>query len=226
MKSKQNAFFNGYIIILCLCFLCKLLSYFGIIAEFGYWNRFVVAATVSTCFFCVADAIEQYYDLLKLMSIKAEMIKAREYSILERNLEFIEKTLSKEEPNYDEKAAKGDRLLKRTENLLQHKKENNISLDKKIIYYINLVGFMIFLSVFIFEPLYQILISYQDILTIFAFIVVLVSIAYKDHRLQPLSEKLDQTAHNLDRTDLASTIIEIYRLKEEKENGQNEDAHA
>lgn len=86
MKSKQDAFFNGYIIILCLCFLCKLLSYFGIIAEFCYWNRMVVAATVSTCFFCVADAIEQFYDLLKLMSIKSEMLKSREYNILEKIL--------------------------------------------------------------------------------------------------------------------------------------------
>ena len=216
MKSKQNAFFNGYIIILCLCFLCKLLSHFGIIAEFSYWNRIVVAATVSTCFFCIADAIEQFYDLLKLMSIKAEMLKSREYNILEKNLELIEKALSKEEPNYNEKAAKGDRLLKRTENLLQRKKENNISLDKKIIYYINLIGFMIFLSVIIFKPLYQMLIPYQDILTIFAFIVVLVSIAYKDHKLQPLNDKLDQTVHGLDRTDLANIIIEIYKLKRGK----------
>lgn len=84
---------------------------------------------------------------------------------------------------------------------------------------------MIFLSVLIFEPLFQMLIPYQDILTIFAFIVVLVSISYKDHRLLPLNDKLDQTVHDLDRTDLANTIIEIYKLKEEKENGQNEDAH-
>ena len=221
MKNKERAFFNGYTIVIILCLLFKIICLFIPSINFLFWNRIVAAATVSTGFFCIADAIEQYNDNIKLLRAKLNMLTVRHRYNAEITLGLIENSLNKIE-NFNDKEAKGERLLNRVSTLLEEEPNNNFSYHNSI-YYCNILGFIVFIAVLIFDKVYQIIVPYQDIITVFAFSIVHLSIGYKEYKTANIKKEIDIMMECVDRTELVNALMQIYDLKEEKNNGKAKD---
>lgn len=214
MESKTKTLFYGYIGVLCLCLVYRLLCFFFPTWEFGSWNRLVVAATVSTSVFCISDAIEQRNDLSKMKQRQVEILEVKQHYLAEKTLQSINKTI---DDAYDYmKDAELLRLKDRIESILS---PNEISNRQRISIktYIDFIGFLAFLIILLFDWAYRFAYPFQEILAIFAFIVVLFNVGYKEAKIKEIEEEYNKRLSIFEKQELATAIVTIYSEKRRKE---------
>ncbi len=217
MRSKEHAFYYGYIIVLCLCFLYKICCIFRNF-EFELWNQIIVAATVSTCFFCISDIFEQIKDIKQYKSIQLIALEEKTISLAEEILNHLGNMLINE--GIDTSENESDDLRSKLKESLFRDNNNNSSQDKRSFIF-DIIGFVVFLCILIFRGIYSFLLPWQDLLTLFAFIVILSCAAYKEHRLCKINEYIVKKASFINHLDIATRMIDIYEYKKgKKDNGQ------
>ncbi|MBR3015682.1 MAG: hypothetical protein IKH57_01125 [Clostridia bacterium] len=210
MESKTKTLFYGYIGVLCLCLIYRLLCVFFPNWEFESWNRLVVAATVSTSVFCISDSIEQRNDLSKMKQRQAEILEVKQHYLAEKTLQSINKAI---DDSYDYmKDAEALRLKDRIESILS---PNEISNKQRISLktYIDFIGFIAFLIILLFDWAYKFAYPFQEILTIFAFIVVLFNVGYKETKIKEIEEEYNKRLSLFEKQELATAIMSIYEKR-------------
>lgn len=221
MKNKEHSLFIAYIVCLIVCFVIRVVSICVPSFQFAMWGKVVVAATISTFYFCIADIINQKREIETLIDKNAEIIINRQKPLLHRLFRVMTIKLGEKESmdrqQYDEALAEVTRQLLPVD---EEKKENKTD----YVFVLNLTGFFVFLIVLIVDWFYMVFYPVQDLLTMAAFIIVLITVAYKDWRIQEADNKMKDYASSIEKYDLALSMIEIYEMRKgDCEDGQNED---
>lgn len=219
MNIKERTLFLAYIACLIICIILNAVSSLVPGFTFSVWNRVIVAATVSTVFFCLADTVIQTVEIRKYFDLYNSPIKQKAGEIKERLVD-LDNT-----PDFIKRAAK-----QRVKEIGQRIKElttgaSDEEPDKKTthLYVLNFLGFSSFLLIILVDPIYNWFIPSQGVLTMTAFVIVLVTAIYRDATLQKYISLWDKSKALVEKQELAVAMIELYE-KRGQEDGENEDA--
>lgn len=218
--NKEHSLFIAYIVCLVMCILAKIVSLYIPEWAFQTWNRVVVAATVSTVYFCCADTINQTREMKKLMNLY--------YAPITEKNKRLEQWLNEKDKSLHEKIVDRyvDDLRKRVTELIVPISEVP---DKRKIDYVfifNCVGFLIFFFVLVFDYFYNVFSQGQDVLTMVAFTVVMISTVLKDALLNKINRRIREMSVQLDKLELAISLDEIYNnTTGVGKNGKDENAN-
>lgn len=218
MKTKQHAFYYGYIAVLCFSILYKIVSKTIQKTNFPMWDRIVVAATVSTCFFCIADILHTKADIVEYENIRFNLLLERSNALMKR----MQRMLQTELDNTDEGVDKPNKelLFANFEEAMEPEK-SLVATKKKIswTFLLNTCGFFAFLMIIVFGKIYSTLSTVQDILTLLAFIIVLCGTIYKEQKVQTINEEMRKRIEDQKRLMVATSVIEIYQEGKKKKKG-------
>ena len=208
MKTKGNAFYYGYTLVLIAAMIYEIICLSNPNCSFPIWNRIVLSATVSTCFFCISDIFSMKNDLADFEISQYNILSEREDSLIRKVKKQLEVALS-------EHGKKDDKM---TEELLIHDFESAIESDKmfsdttakgSLAFCFNILGFLSFFAFLLFDRMYQLLFPFQEILTILAFIIVLCGSVYKEKKINKINKEVRQRMEKLKRMAVAASVIEI-----------------
>ena len=221
MKNKERSLFVAYIVFLCVCFVIKIIniSIPGLLVD--WWNRLVAATTVSTICFCAADVFCLRREINTLIDVY--------YAPLDEKRKRLEKRLNM--PTGDAVNFKDQFVCQYVEELradvhelvqpYQFPKTKKVSIASIL----NMCGFCIFLFITFFDGIYKLFFPIQDVLTMLAFIVVLITVSYKDAKMNKLQTEIQVLDMELDKHSLALALTEIEDcLEGVKKDGKNENA--
>lgn len=216
MKTKEHAFYYSYIAILCLCVLYRIATLTVLKTSFAFWNRFIVAATVSTCFFCISDVAAIKKEISTYEDVRFSFLFERSASLTRR----LQKLLSDELERAGEKTDKEKEMMNRFDMAMNPEKVF-IGTEKEgtLSFIFNTCGFFVFLLILVFETVYKLLLPIQDILTMVAFIIILCGTAYKEHKINQINTEIMQNIESQKRLMVATSVIEVYQEGKKKNNG-------
>lgn len=159
MENDRRPLRLAYIIFL----VASIIYYFLSIKynlEYESWSRIVVAATTSSYFFAISEMTKSTLDIEK---DNIEVYKDRELLYLEQI------NLLNQLEGYEKKKLHTEKMLKSTRWWL-NRFAKEIKGSERYIFRTDVEGFVAFLFVIAFEPVYTFLIKYQEIYTMLAFL--------------------------------------------------------
>lgn len=222
MRVKEHSLFIAYIFCLIVCLIIKIVSAFIPALQFGMWSKVVVAATVSTFYFCIADAINQKREIDAIIDKNSEIIINKQKPLLYRLYKVM--TTKLEDKDAVDRQQLEEAMAEIKSQIVPAVKEKK-ECKTDYVFILNLAGFFVFLIVLIVEWFYKVFYPVQELLTLAAFIVVLITVAYKDWKMQEADRKLKEYEAFIEKYNLAISMIEIYEMtKGDSEDGQNENA--
>ena len=163
----------AYIIFLILCVIYHIVAdAFNL--EFNSWDKIVCATTISSCLFAIANSKKSIYNIAtKVMC-----------SLVNSN-----SGLKKIKDEYSENPEKCENKKYDSDYLAQVIAENETNIEKiekhkmsnlKQSYVFNIMGFLIFFCLIVFDFIYAYLGPMQDFYTLLAFVVILITDAYEE----------------------------------------------
>jgi len=215
MKNKQNALFIAYIIALCLGIIYRISCLCFTQFQFPLWDRFVVSVTASTWVFSLADMIKTKSEISEYIDLKADLLNEKTEYMMSKQLRMINEVLNEEDAGIDE----NETISKALGQAVEDNSTCEAGTSDKIGYILDIIGFVIFLGVFIFDKLFEVLFQVQDIITMIAFVIVLWTYKYKDRMLYLVNNKTHSIVEKQKRLQLVTTIIGVYHNKEKKKHG-------
>lgn len=218
MKTKEHAFYYGYIGLLCLSVLYRIATLTILTTKFELWDRFVVAATVSTCFFCVSDVVAIKRELSAYENVRFSLLFEKNAVLGGKLQKILKNELEKSGKKTDETTKA--QLMKDFDSAMNQDKTFTGTEEKGLLSFIfNICGFFAFFLIIVFEVVFLFLYPIQDILTMVAFIIVLCGTAYKEHKIIKINDQIRQNIETQNRLMVATSVIEIYQEGKKKENG-------
>ena len=214
--KKTNWFMTAYIIFLFICIFVQCF------VQFPLWTSLVIAVTVSSWIFAIADIALYYSELSsencdrfdKLCmrfkhSIEDELSEIEDYELSSNQSGAI---VNNSQENLDK--VKGAALdLKKTITDMEHDISANrgkIRIAEKIGAVLYVLGFLTFLCVVVFDPLSTRFGRLQDTLTVSAFALILSTQLSREKVVQYLKEITTKMEKRLDEYNKASRTVQKY----------------
>lgn len=198
MIKQQKPLLLAYIIFLFISIIYHVVSSLFQF-EFSEWQRIVVAATIASYAFSVSSG---YKFLAKSSANLLAFSKER--------LELLKDLNAKESMVFTDDEKRED-LLKTIQICIEKSKESISQREKeihkftKITFSCDVIGYLLFFCIFAFRPLYDSLKSSQEIITLFAFIMILL-VEYAEatfmtkieERYRTLNEQIKENIKNIE----------------------------
>lgn len=230
MDKKSNPCFLAYIIFLCVCLVYQLICKAVPKLSFDYWNRIMIAVTISSCFFSISDAIKTIYDMASYAIERTCKLTEQQNISDIKTKEILEKTVNEVKVACEEYGVTVElndiEQMVRDYEITEKKKSEDYGLGKieksleNRAFYITCVGFLAFLIVLVFDSVCGVCLKVQDVLTLLVFIIILASGYAKEIVINYIDGKEQEIKENIIEASNAQEIIkreikELQRLKEE-----------
>ncbi len=204
MNRDRNPLMIAYIIFLVICcfiYIMKCILDF----EFEIWDKIVVATTASSYFFSFASLHKNQIQLHNNMINYYNGIiptASEENSLFQKLFDTYE---NNEQLTEDVKLIE-NKYTPLTEYICKaiEEEKEEIKIEEKWVFRFNVTGFLMFFCVIAFNFVFSFLKSHQDIITICAFIMVLVA----DYSLDYFSNKGKLAIDNLEK-DIKNNIKKL-----------------
>ena len=182
---KNNLLMSAYIAFVILCFVVRIYH-----DEFPMWNAIVAAVTISSAFFAYADFFFCYYKALsdacdvadEFIYMTKKRLNAETKSFVEINnlMESIPKgkfdfsemkeTIIPIQNKHDEMELWIEVYVNDTQEKRKRAKNNKFLAEM-----LTFFGFFVFLCILVFMPITSAVVEMQDVLSVLAFAVILLS---------------------------------------------------
>lgn len=219
--KRNNILMGAYIAFIVICFIVRTFT------EYPMWRAIVSAVTISSAFFAYADFFGIYAQAFSDICEVAEKFILDTRNKLENELRAFEeinervKSVSKEEFDFSEVENITKVVMNRHDEMeiwIEDYAKRNVIKQKKVKNYkviseaLTFFGFLALLCILVFSPISSRVIKVQDLLSVLAFAVILLS-QYMGAALSEKLEKDKREAKSAKRTHDESRI----KLKELRE---------
>ena len=240
MKTKGQAFFHGYILILFASMVFRIICILFDNIDFPFWNRIVTAATVSTCVFCISDFFTVKNEIKKYRKLQIELQSMKQINTGEKYLTIIENDLKKR--GYETEEEREKKISQLFKELNETVREDHSLVETAEVsngeFIWNVIGFFSFFAIIILDPVYQTIMPFQDLLTLLAFIIVFIVSTYKEKRMNQLNFEIQKYMISHGKLEVARIILELVSLaknnksisrenesREQVQNGKDENGN-
>ena len=188
MNKKDNSLFIAYLCFLGLCLIYRIVCSFDPSLKFDLWDRIIIGVTISSYFFTLSSGTSMYgyYNMYYHQHLDESANR-----IIKVSEKYINKYLNDEELSADDKE-----LLEALKGIKQHETEILLKKNKEDrSLFLDVVGFLVFLLCLTFQSISDAFKSNQDIYTLCAFFLMLVTMYCKERyekRIEKRQKKTNQ----------------------------------
>ena len=240
MKTKGQAFFHGYILILFASMAFRIICILHDNIDFPFWTRIVTAATVSTCVFCISDFLAVKNEIKKYRKLQIELQSMKQINTGEKYLTIIENNLKKlGYETEEEREKKISQLFKEFNETIR--KDHSFAETSEVSnseFIWSVIGFFSFFAIILLDPVYQSMMPFQDVLTLLAFIIVFIVSIYKEERMNHINLEIQKQMIGHGQLEVVRIVLELVSLaknnksigrenesREQVQNGKDENGN-